>query len=106
MTKQKQYISILGNTKFCPILRGNNLETFRFYEALEAGCLPITNITDKSYLEWIEKHLQLESIYSWSNPIQLLEQPNITNEQYNKVMNLWKDWKKSIQDNCKKLVNL
>ena len=39
--KDKDYISLLQNTKFIPCPEGNNVETYRFYEALECGCIPV-----------------------------------------------------------------
>ena len=39
--KDKDYISLLQNTKFVPCPEGNNVETYRFYEALECGCIPV-----------------------------------------------------------------
>ncbi|MBK6897679.1 MAG: hypothetical protein IPH06_13935 [Alphaproteobacteria bacterium] len=35
------YLQTMMNTKFCPIPRGANLETFRFYEAIRYGSIPI-----------------------------------------------------------------
>lgn len=36
-----EYKKILKNTKIVPIFPGTNLETFRFYEAIEFGCVPL-----------------------------------------------------------------
>jgi hypothetical protein len=71
-TKEKQYTNTMCQSKFCPILRGNNAETFRFYEALEAGCIPVTTITDPTYLAWIEKNMGLSSLYPWTNPVEVM----------------------------------
>jgi hypothetical protein len=38
---EKSYLDLLLNTVFVPCPRGNNVETFRFYEALECGCIPV-----------------------------------------------------------------
>jgi len=38
---EKDYIQLLLNSKFAPCPRGNNIETYRFYEALECGCIPV-----------------------------------------------------------------
>jgi hypothetical protein len=38
---KEDYITLLLNTQFVPCPRGNNVETFRFYEALEHGCIPV-----------------------------------------------------------------
>jgi hypothetical protein len=34
-------MKLLSDTKFIPCPRGNNVETFRFYESLECGCIPV-----------------------------------------------------------------
>jgi len=38
---EEEYIELLSDTVFVPCPRGNNLETFRLYEALEHGCIPV-----------------------------------------------------------------
>jgi hypothetical protein len=37
----QDYLDLLSDTMFVPCPRGNNIETFRFYEALERGCIPV-----------------------------------------------------------------
>ena len=37
----EKYIPKLADTVFCPCPSGNNPETFRLYEALEVGCIPL-----------------------------------------------------------------
>lgn len=91
-TKEKPYVSLLGNTKFCPILKGQNVETFRLYEALEAGALPITTITDPTYLKWIDKHLELSSLYPWTDPVAAL-QTTITEKIRQTISEKWAIWK-------------
>jgi GR25 family glycosyltransferase involved in LPS biosynthesis len=36
-----EYLKSLEDTRFIPCARGQNFETYRLYEALEAGCIPI-----------------------------------------------------------------
>jgi hypothetical protein len=38
---EQDYLDLLSDTIFVPCPRGNNTETFRFYEALERGCIPV-----------------------------------------------------------------
>jgi len=38
---QPDYLALLQDTMFVPCPRGNNVETYRFYEALENGCIPV-----------------------------------------------------------------
>jgi GR25 family glycosyltransferase involved in LPS biosynthesis len=103
MTPKEEYLAILGNSKFCPILRGNHVETFRLYEALEAGALPITTITDEGYLGWIEEHMGLSSLYPWTQPLLALEQGQSESIRQ-AVSERWASWKKSIRTTCAALL--
>lgn len=62
-----EYGSFLGQSKFVPILRGNNIETFRFYECLEAGCIPIVVYREGEkndpFYQWVVDTLRI-AIYS------------------------------------------
>jgi len=103
MTPKEEYLSILGNSKFCPILRGNHVETFRLYEALEAGALPITTITDTGYLGWIEEHMGLSSLYPWTQPLLAIQQGQSESIQQ-EVSRRWTLWKQSIRTVCAALL--
>ena len=96
-TKPQHYMNHLSNSKFCPILRGNNDETFRLYEALEAGCLPVTTITNAMYLKWIDTHLGLSSLYQWTNPVATMQSNTITESLRQEVGKRWLNWKQQIQ---------
>jgi GR25 family glycosyltransferase involved in LPS biosynthesis len=88
--KEKKYLSLLGNSKFCPVLKGNNVETFRFYEALEAGSLPVA--TEKNaYTEWIDSQMDLSSLYEWTNPAVMNK--TMSDTVYKMVLLRWKEWK-------------
>jgi hypothetical protein len=99
-TKENHYLSLLGNSKFCPILRGNNDETFRLYECLEAGALPVTLITDTMYLNWVDSYLNLSSLYEWTNPLLIMQRNTITEEIRVEVMRRWTNWKQMIKSVC------
>ena len=93
-SSSEEYLSDLGNSKFCPILKGQNAETFRLYEALEAGTLPVTTITDPVYLAWIEEHLGLSSLYPWTNPIEAMK---VGEEVQKEVYSRWLKWKAELK---------
>lgn len=103
-TKEKEYLSLLGNSKFCPVLRGNNRETFRLYESLEAGTLPVTTITDINYLYWINEELNIESLYKWYDPIDTFNNTSINEETCIELTKRWNQWKTRITEACAKLV--
>lgn len=97
-TKQTAYLQDLGNSKFCPVLRGNHAETFRLYEALEAGTLPIA-MEANEYTRWIDKHLRLSELYDWTNPntMGLL----IGEEVQKEVVKRWGQWKEKVMDSIR-----
>jgi len=103
-TKERQYLSQMANSKFCPVMRGQNVETFRCYEALETGTLPITFVKD-AYSEWMDEHLQLSALYDWTNPQCMshimIEQGSVLQQ---KVKERWATWKQQIKDSIKTLL--
>ena len=94
---EAEYVEAIGQSKFCPILRGNNAETFRFYEALEAGALPVTTITDRAFLDTVEKELDLSSLYPWTEPEKALGMTEGFNEIQKKVQERWALWKERLR---------
>ncbi len=48
-TDNKSYLEHMMQTKICPIPRGANLETYRFYEAIRYGCIPIGEAFPNEY---------------------------------------------------------
>ena len=98
-SSETEYMESLTQSKFCPILRGNNVETFRFYEALEAGTLPVTTITDRVFLDTVEKELGLSSLYSWTEPEKVINE--VTAEKgdliQKEIQARWNTWKERLR---------
>ena len=103
MTNEAQYINILTNSKFCPIVRGNNVETFRLYESLEHGVIPlyVRNEGDDDYWKWITEHIKLIEIKDWitaKSVIQFFLQNPEKAEKYRQgLIKGWESWKHNIQ---------
>jgi GR25 family glycosyltransferase involved in LPS biosynthesis len=74
--EKKEYLSILLDTVFVPCIGGNNLETFRLYEALECGCIPIIVKENNSiqFIKYINQYLQLIVLEDWSQGIGFIQQ--------------------------------
>jgi hypothetical protein len=110
MTNQIKYNSILNDSKFCPILRGNNFETFRLYEALEAGAIPIyiRSEGDTEFWNFITSKLKLinvESSTKASELITILEKNHQAAEKYRlELINQWQIWKQEIKQKCSKYI--
>jgi GR25 family glycosyltransferase involved in LPS biosynthesis len=97
-TKKTDYLALLGNSKFCPILKGNNMETYRMYEALEAGTLPVA-VESNEYTEWMNSKLKLHELYNWTSPTSL-GQP-MTEAIQQEVMKRWSAWKEEVKEICR-----
>jgi hypothetical protein len=83
-TKEKTYLTLLGNSKFCPILKGQHAETFRLYEALECGCIPIlvNDQQSSAYYSYITQYIPLLNLTSWE------QVPGFITQLYNDKENL------------------
>jgi len=103
MTKEYKYLLVLGDSKFCPILRGNNVETFRMYECLEAGTIPlyVRSEGDELYWKFISR-LSLLNIETWEKAKEVityfLHNPEKA-ETYRKILYAnWNIWKSDIKN--------
>jgi len=110
MSKQNQYLSVLADSKFCPILKGNNIETFRLYEALEVGTIPIYVRHEGDELFWnkISSKLGLLELENWTRATEMIQ--NFLNnpdegEKYQiKLCEAWIKWKSEIKSACQTLL--
>jgi hypothetical protein len=104
------YAAQLSRSIFVPIVRGNNIETFRMYEALEAGAVPIYVRTpgDDDYWNWFTAHVPLANITSWPSAAEymkfFLENPAHLNKYRNSLIDFWKKWKVELRDQISKII--
>jgi hypothetical protein len=99
-----QYISTLLDTVFVPCPDGMNAETFRFYEALECGCIPLLVKTEKNaaWIDWITENIQVLPVDNWSDAASLMDdlmgsKPML--EAYReKVLTSWMNWKLKLRE--------
>ena len=96
-----KYSSVLKNSIFAPCPRGNfNLESFRIYEALEAGCIPIIEAYaagaegDDYFKNLFGDHPLIESPPDWlgvgKDLSLLLGDPQFLVSHQKKVSNWWR----------------
>lgn len=106
MTGRDKYLSDLSNSKFCPIPKGNNIETFRLYEALEQGTIPIYVRIPYDDIFWniLSNKLELINIESWDKARQfiknLINNPDDAENYRMKISEKWKIWKSEIKAVC------
>jgi hypothetical protein len=96
--KEHDYVTLLQNTIFVPCPRGNNIETFRFYEALESGCIPVFTELPEIL---VESGIPFLKTSTWEKVADLIEHfmKNPTQlEQYRKsIYDGWLSYKKVLQ---------
>ena len=97
MTPAKDYQKLLSETRFVPVPRGNSPETFRLYEALEHGCIPVyvRSDGDDVFWNWICRWLPLRLIRTWTEAAdQIRLERTESVEAYRKeLLDAWAAWK-------------
>lgn len=98
-----EYIKEMTNSIFVPCPDGVNPETFRFYEALEAGCIPLIVKTEKNaaWFKWVSNYIPLVANDSWEDAVRIMytlitkpERLEIYREQ---ILNGWVSWTNSLR---------
>jgi hypothetical protein len=100
-TGPKEYQQMLLESQCVPIPRGNNAETFRLYEALEHGAIPLyvrlESGIDREYWTWLRSHLHLIEIESWNKVPAILElfhkNPEKAEQYRAGLLEQWAKWK-------------
>jgi hypothetical protein len=100
---KSEYLSTLLNSIFIPCPGGINPETFRFYEALEAGCIPIVLKTrqNEAWFRWVSEHIPLVGITTWEDAVRimisLLTKPEALEIYRNQILTSWVAWVNSLK---------
>jgi hypothetical protein len=102
--KKSEYLAALANSIFVPCPDGNNPETFRFYEALQAGCIPLVVRTKRNdaWFKWVSKYIPLMSLTSWEDALRimvsLLMKPETLEIYRSQVLQGWMSWSATLQE--------
>ena len=87
----KSYSEKMMNAKICLVPRGTSFETFRFFEALRYGCIPVTEALPSS---WFYNGSPTIEIEDWSELEEilnsLLENKHLIQEKHQECLNWWK----------------
>jgi hypothetical protein len=101
MSSPEEYQQMLLKSQCVPIPRGNHVETFRLYEALEHGAVPLyvrtADRSDEVYWPWLRSHLHLMEIGSWDKVPAILElfrkYPEKAEQYRTGLLDQWTQWK-------------
>ena len=107
--KQKEYCSMLLDSIFIPCVGGQNAETFRFYESLECGCIPIlVNDASSEYFGFISNYIPLLNLPNWQVVPDVIQQMLNDKESLEKyrfiVLNAYKDMKQNLKQKIKEIL--
>ena len=106
-----EYIGVLLDTVFVPCPGGNNFETYRFYEALECGCVPVIvrEPGDELFVKMITSNLPLIPVKNWDEANALMQQlyndKNLLEAYRINILNAWRIWKEKLQATIKEAFN-
>jgi len=98
MTPAKEYQKLLSETQFVPVPAGNHPETYRLYEALENGCIPVyvRSDGDNVFWTWICRWLPLYPLTSWTEAVAWMN--TVDQEDYRRqLLAAWASWKAACQ---------
>jgi GR25 family glycosyltransferase involved in LPS biosynthesis len=102
--KEDEYISLLLNSKFIPCPRGQNVETYRLYEALDCGCIPIF-IDSPEHSQWLQifgEQLPFFKVATWDYAASLMqhfhENPELMENYRNAILVAWGKFKMALKE--------
>ena len=108
----KEYLSNTLDSIFVPCIGGQNPETYRFYEALECGCIPIIVKDDDSsnYINYITTHIDILPLASWAQACALIQgllNDKASLESYrHRILTSYRSMKLMYKDLVRKILNI
>tara|TARA_Y100000590_G_scaffold430780_1_gene544776 strand:+ start:208 stop:1062 length:855 start_codon:yes stop_codon:yes gene_type:complete len=105
-----EYYDIMGNTVFSLVSHGYyHPETYRLYESLESGCIPIIENPHNFYDIFLPKN-PLIKINLWKESSVIIEDLNLNNKKkldlsYS-IQDWWINYKTNLRNNIKKILDV
>ena len=105
-------LAILLNSWFIPCPRGQNPETFRFYESLEAGAVPVLVKEEgmELYLNYLNRFFPLLVANDWRHAAELIHtlkaQPQVYEQYRMQLLGAWQNLKKNVKEWIKQVYKL
>ena len=106
--QRKEYLAVLLDSYFVPCPTGNNAETFRIYEALECGCVPlyVKNGDNDLLANRLMEEIGILPSSSWSEAAaltdHLLKNIQMLENYRTVVLNRWLVYKKKVAETVRK----
>jgi hypothetical protein len=103
MLGREENLAILLNSWMVPCPGGHNAETFRVYEAMQAGAIPILTKEPgmELYLEYLGRWLPLLIAENWQHATQIVnilrQNPEIYEQYRTTLLDAWEKMKNDLQ---------
>ena len=108
--KREEYSEYCLKSLFMPCPRGNNIECFRLWEALEHGAIPlyVREPGDELFFEFISSSLGIVSLPSWNHAHDFMKQilQNGIIQYRDTLIHKWTFWKKNLVKDSRKILAL
>jgi GR25 family glycosyltransferase involved in LPS biosynthesis len=102
--------SYMKRSLFVPCPSGENAESFRIYEALEAGAIPVLVRDNNEFINFLTKHIPLKVFDGWDDAALIVyalsNNKNKYEEYKKKVMDAWNIYKKELNVSVKRIFGL
>jgi hypothetical protein len=107
MISREECLSIMLNSWCIPCPSGHNGETFRFYEALEAGAVPIV-VKEGDFLKYVSSYFQIMVANDWEHAAQLIyalkKQPEVYEKYRAGLLGGWELMKKKAKEDIRRIL--
>ena len=112
MLGREETLAVLLNSWMVPCPGGHNPETFRVYEALEAGAVPIVvkEEGNDAWLAFLGKYIPLMVAGSWEHAAQIVHtlraKPEVYEQFRSHVLAKWMESKEGVKGNVRRVLGL
>ena len=109
-SSRKEYYARLKKSQFVPIIRGNHFETFRLYEVLESGAIPLVlrDAGDEVYWKWLTDHIPLVNTATAEDAKKLISYLMMNpgqRELYREgIIKKYNEWKTKCMHSCRAII--
>jgi len=100
---EEEYLTATKQSVFIPCPGGQNSETFRFYEALECGCIPLVLKTaeNKQWFEWVSQKIPILPLSNWDEAtnliMNLMSSPGRLELYRERLLSGWAKWLEELE---------
>ena len=101
---REEYIGQMLDSIFVPCPDGMNPETYRLYECLECGAIPLIVKTEKNaaFVEWLTENVSILTLSSWEENVKmmrhLLAEPKMAEVYREKMITSWLAWREQLME--------